>query len=117
MSRTEKLVSGILAFLPLAAFLVYIINFLSFFFEMMPEMSRNDHAEELILPEMFNIILFAIILGIASLGVLVYYIILVINNKLIDSTEKLVWIVIFVFVGMVGYPIYCFLRIQRNIKL
>ena len=114
MSQDNKTVSGILSFLPLAAFIAYMIVFFSFFFNVIPELHRNPDEEEIIFPYLFNIILFAIILGIISLGVLVYFIIHAVNNKAIDSTERLVWILIFIFTGMVGYPIYWYMRIQRN---
>jgi len=115
MAQENKAVSGILSFLPLAAFLVYMFSFLSFIFTAIPELNRHgSNAEELILPNVFNMILFAIILGIVSLGVLVYFIIHAINNKAIDSTERLVWILIFIFTGMIGYPIYWYMRIYRN---
>ena len=115
MAQENKTVSGILSFLPLVAFLVYMFSFLSFMFNVFPQL--NDHgpnAEELILPNVFTMIIFAIILGIVSLGVLVYFIIHAVNNKTIDSTERLVWILIFIFTGMIGYPIYWYMRIYKN---
>ena len=114
MFKDNKTVSGILSFLPLAAFIVYMIVFFSFIFNVMPELHTSPDDEEIIFPYLFNIILFAIILGIVSLGVLIYFIIHAVNNKTIDSTERLVWILIFIFTGMVGYPIYWYMRIQRN---
>jgi len=114
MTQGQKVFTGILAFLPLAAFMAYMISFLGFFLNIIPEMDRNPNAEDYILPEVFNIIIFAIVLGIISLGVLVYFIILAINNKVIDSTERLVWVLIFLFAGIVGYPIYWYMRVQRN---
>lgn len=114
MSQNQKVVTGILSFLPLIAFIAYMIVFFSFFITTLPELHRNPDEEEIIFPYIFNIIIFAVILGIISLGVLVFFIIHTVNNKSIDSTEKLVWILIFIFVGMVGYPIYWYMRIQRN---
>ena len=114
MSQENKTVSGILSFLPLVAFIAYMIVFFSFIFNVMPELDRNPSEEEIIFPYLFNMIIFAIILGIVSLGVLVYFIIHAVNNKTIDGTERLVWILIFIFTGMVGFPIYWYMRIQRN---
>ena len=115
MAQENKTMAGILSFLPLVAFLIYIIVFLNFIFQVMPNMDRHGpNAEELILPNIFSIVLFAIILGIVSLGVLVYFIIHAVNNKTIDSTERLVWILIFIFTGMIGYPIYWYMRIYKN---
>src|SRR5688572_21550764 len=99
MSQENKTVSGILSFLPLVAFIAYMIVFFSFIFNVMPELDRNYDEEEIIFPYLFNMIIFAIILGIVSLGVLVYFIIHAVNNKTIDSTERLVWILIFIFTG------------------
>jgi len=42
---------------------------------------------------------------------LVFFIIHMINNKKLDSTERLVWILVFLFAGVIGYPVYWYLRI------
>ena len=114
MSQGNKTVAGILSFLPFAAFLIYMIAFFGFFLQMAPEITHHGDWEEANYTGFVYIIIFAIVLGIVSIGVLVYFIIHVVNNKQIDSTERLVWILIFIFTGMIGYPIYWYMRILRN---
>lgn len=114
MAQENKTVSGILSFLPLAAFLAYIISFLGFFMPIFVKEIHHEEQVEAFYPGLVYIIIFAIVLGIVSLGALVYFIIHAINNKAIDSTERLVWILIFIFTGMIGYPIYWYMRIYKN---
>jgi hypothetical protein len=48
-----------------------------------------------------------------SAGLLIYFIIHVINNKTIDSTERIIRILVFIFAGMVGFPVYWYMRIWK----
>jgi len=45
---------------------------------------------------------------------LIFYIIHAINNKAIDSNERIIWILIFIFAGMIGFPVYWFMRIWQT---
>ena len=77
-------------------------------------MNHEDALPEIILERIGMIIGFAVLLGMVSLGVKIYFIILAVNNMAIDGTERLVWILIFVFAGLIGYPIYWYMRIWNN---
>lgn len=50
-----------------------------------------------------------------SFGLLIYYIIHVVNNKMIDSNERLIGILVFIFANMIGFPIYWYMRIWRKV--
>jgi len=63
---------------------------------------------------MILIVIFALLMGITSLGCLIYYIIHCINNKYIEGNERIAWILVFVFAGIVGYPIYWYMRIWKD---
>ena len=43
----------------------------------------------------------------------IYYIIQVVNNQALDSTERIIWILVFIFAGMIGYPVYWYMRIWK----
>ena len=113
MSRSGKIFLGVLTFVPFVLFAIYIAVFISFFFEIFRYQSFEPHPEEIpfaIIP----IIVFAVLMGLASLGLLIYYIIHAVNNKKIDSSERLVWILVFLFAGMIGFPIYWYMRIWKE---
>ena len=114
MSPAQKTLSGIAAFIPLISLVVSLIVFLSFFMKMLPFM--NDYYEpapEDFLPDILVIILVALIMSLVMLGVMVYFIIHCINNRYVRSDERIVWILVFIFAGIVGYPIYWFMRILK----
>ena len=113
MSRSGKIFLGILTFLPFVLFAIYIAVFISFFFEIFRNQSAQANPEEIpfaIIP----IIVFAVLMGLATLGLLIYYIIHAVNNKKLDSTERLIWILVFLFAGMIGFPIYWYMRIWKE---
>jgi hypothetical protein len=113
MSRSGKIFLGVLTSLPFVLFAIYIAVFISFFFEIFRYQSVPPYPEEFpfaIIP----IIVFALLMGFATLGLLIYYIIHAVNNKKIDSTERIIWILIFLFAGMIGFPIYWYMRIWKD---
>ena len=76
------------------------------------------HAQYEGLPEsMFRhigiLIAFVMLMGFLHLGLLIYFIINAINNKAVDSTERIVWILVFVFAGTIGFPLYWYMRIWK----
>jgi hypothetical protein len=53
------------------------------------------------------------LLSLTSIGLLVFYIIHVVRHKAIDGNERIVWIILFVFAGMIAFPIYYFMRVLK----
>jgi hypothetical protein len=53
-------------------------------------------------------------MGILSIGLLIFFIMHLIRNKAMDSTERIIWILVFLFAGIVGYPIYWYMRVWKN---
>ena len=58
--------------------------------------------------------LLIILTALLSLGLLIYYIVHVVNNNRIDSTERIIWVLVFVLAGMVGFPVYWYMRIWKQ---
>ena len=57
-----------------------------------------------------GIIIIAIIMAGVSVAALVVFIVHVINNKSLPDNERIVWVLVFFFAGMIGFPIYWFMR-------
>jgi len=94
---------------------IYMVIFFSFFFTMMHHVQQQQPE---LMPEMFfqNIGLvfgFAILMMLCTLGLLIYFIIHVVNNTVIDSTERIIWVLVFIFAGMIGFPVYWYMRIWK----
>lgn len=80
----------------------------------MPSPEHPDVMPEMFFKNMIGTIILLMIAGLSTLGLLIYYIIHVVNNIVIDSNEKIIWILIFIFISMVGFPVYWYLRIWNQ---
>lgn len=113
MSKNSKLALGFVSFMPLI--LVGVIIFM--IFNMFPEFIEWDKYEPEA-RELFTafspIFITGLLTGLVSLGLLIFYIIHLVNNKQIESGERIVWIIVFLFAGTIGYPIYWFIRIWNE---
>ncbi len=117
MSKNKKILIGILSCLPLLLTGFYIYQVIVFFWNFIKEANQVGRTEELIfgdILQMAGIGLSALLLGILSLGVLIYFIIQVINNTQINSDERIIWILVFIFLGMFTFPLYWYLRIWKK---
>ena len=49
-----------------------------------------------------------------SIGLLIFFIMHLLRHKALDSTERIIWILVFLFAGIIGYPIYWYMRIWKD---
>lgn len=118
MTRSQKVFVGILAFLPLIASAIFAVYFFTAFF---PEIMRMEHEHGDVPPEFFfsNMIGFfatVIILVFVQLGLMIYFIIHALNNKRVKNEERIIWVLLFIFVSTIAYPIYWGIRIWPEEK-
>lgn len=113
MAKNKKILLGIVSFLPIILLLIYLGSFMAFFVSVIPQIDHEEEPEFLF-ANMIWIIGFAIIMGIVSLGAFVYFLIHAIRNTNLDSSERLAWILIFIFASIVGYPIYWYMKIWKE---
>ncbi len=112
MKKSTKFWLGILTFIPVIFIGIFIFLFLTLFltniynFESQESNFRVDFFGSMIVSFVFLVIAL-----IVKLGLLIYYVIHVSDNKNNDSTKKIMWILILVFVGTIGSVIYYFMEI------
>ncbi len=111
MSRTQKILLGILTCLPFIFFAIYLTLFLNLFFENI--WYRHAQLEDFFF-RMFPALIFIALMAITKIGLMIYYIIHAVNNPKLDGTERVVWILIFLFVGLLGFPTYWYMRIWKD---
>ncbi len=115
MSKNKKILIGIFSILPLLLFVVYLVSMVTFFIHFFREVAVHGEGPEDFFysgfGNMAGMIVTMVLLGLLSLAVMVYFLVHAINNQSINSEERLVWILVFIFVGMVGFPIYWYLRV------
>ena len=113
MSRTSKVFIGILSILPILVTAgLFITMFLGF------TNSWGDHEPG---PESSMVfgnfrLLFLLMIGlfVFSIGLLIYFIVDVARNKKMDSTERAIWILVFILGGAISYPIYWYIKIWKE---
>ena len=118
MSRSKKVIIGILAFLPLVSAAVFMIYFFATLF---PEILRMEQEHGDVPPEFFfgnmmGFIASVIILVFVQLALMIYFIIHTINNKRVKNEERIIWVLLFIFVSTIAYPIYWGIRIWPDEK-
>jgi len=114
MSTTRKLLLGLLSFLPIVLFIVYLIVFFSFFVSIFGHVHEEDVLPASLAERIAVLVAAIILLAVCSLFLLVYFIVHNINNRAIDNTERIVWVLIFIFAGMIGFPVYWYMRIWKT---
>ena len=113
MSRGTKLFIGILSLLPI----IMLVIFLFYFFNMFPafiEWDNRDPDPKEVFDVIRPIFIYGIGMGLLSIFLLVFFIMHLVRNKKIESTERIIWILVFLFAGMVGYPIYWYMRVWND---
>ena len=119
MSRSKKIFIGILAFLPIISSAVLIIYM---FLNFLPNVMRLEHEysgeipPEAFFVHMTGFILSAVVLGLLHLALMIYFIIHAINNKAVKTEERIIWVLLFIFVNTIAFPIYWSMRIWPEEK-
>ena len=110
MSRSSKIFTGLLSFLPLILSGVLIFQVFALFPQFF-EWDKHEPEPYTVFATITPLFITGILTGVFSLGLLVFFIIHMINNKKLETTERLVWILVFLLAGVIGYPVYWYMRI------
>lgn len=112
MTNSKKVLLGILTFLPFVFIGIFLFLFISLFLSNIYNFENNSGELQIgFYRSMVIAIVFIILAIIIKLGLLIYYIIHLSDNKNNDNTKKITWILILVFVGTIGSVIYYFMEI------
>ncbi len=115
MSKSKKLLLGVLSFLPAVLTFTYVVFFFSIFINVMRTHHHDpETVQELMFQNFAWIMALALLMGACSLALKIYFIVHAINNTFIDGSERIVWILVFVFAGLIGYPVYWYMRIWKE---
>ena len=113
MSRSSKTFIGILSFLPIVLLIIIIIMA----FNLIPQFIAWDRHE----PDFYSVfsfiaplIIVSIIKCLISVGLFVFFLIHMVNHKKMESVEKVIWILTFILAGIIGDPVYWYMRILNE---
>lgn len=115
LNHVQKIVLGVFTFLPFLLFPIFLWKFfhtigMSMFFD-----HSGADGREFILP----ILSFAVPMILGAIGALtltIFYIVHVILNRSLEPSEQILWILLFIFFGLLAFPAYWIIRIWNNPK-
>lgn len=113
MTKSGKIALGLITFLPFLFLVMFLVKIFSIIMYAVNN-GGNFDEKEMLFNQIAPMIIYIILFSVLSLGLLVYYIVHLVNNKVADSTEKVVWVLLFIFFGIIVFPVYWYLRVWRN---
>lgn len=108
----SKSLSALLALLPLAGMAIYLFVFIRLMTVVFSHQDDPEAINGFMMQHMSTLIGAGFLLFILTVGALVYFIIHVVNNKNVEGTERIIWILVFVFAGVIAFPVYWIIRIR-----
>ena len=118
MIRNTKILLGVLSVIPLITLAIYFIFFIRFFFKIASEAEGPTQFEDpsAFLTVFLPIILVLIIGSLVGLFLFVYFIICSIKDVSATENDKLLWVLLLIFLSYLVFPIYWYIRIWDNPK-
>jgi hypothetical protein len=115
LNHVQKIVLGIFTFLPFLLFPIFLWQLFHTIGSTLFLDSHEADPGEFVLPVLSFI--FPIILSaIGALALTIFYIVHVVLNKNLEPSEQILWILLFIFFGILAFPAYWIIRIWNNPK-
>ena len=114
LTKIQKVILGIFTLLPFIFFPIICWQIFHFVVEMIALDKRGDPEAADILLGVFSFAIPIIMVSLLSIGLLIFYIVHAISNKKLENLERLVWVLLFVFFGIIAFPIYWLMRIWNS---
>ena len=80
------------------------------------EHGHGDVTPEFFFSNMMGFIAWVIALVFVQLGLMIFFIIHAMNNKRVKNEERIIWVLVFIFAGAIGFSIYWGIRIWPEEK-
>jgi hypothetical protein len=116
MSKNAKIFLGVLTLLPVMSLFYYLWAFISLFSQI--NRFHNGGAPDanaLSFDDGFFTMLIVLAISVIfSIGLLIYYIIHAVNNKKLSDNDRMMWIVLFIFIANIAFMIYFVLKIWQD---
>lgn len=114
MSKQLKIYLGIVTIFPIVFIIIYTIYFFGMFASVFRESMQHSGPPTFLLGNMGEMLIWMALTIVTTLGLLIYYMVHIMNNRQLDSTERLIWILIILLANVVGYPVYWYLKIWKQ---
>jgi formate/nitrite transporter FocA (FNT family) len=115
MSKNKKIILGVLTLLPIVFLVLYFLSFIFLFLGIFNSAQNQTEPDvNFFIGNFIFMFLLIFIAVIAALGTMIYYIIHITNNTTFDSNQRLMWILILVFAGLIGNAVYWYMYIWKE---
>lgn len=111
-TQTGKLSIGLLTILPVVFIVLFVMGLLGGVHRSEELIASNDPVVFL-MPLGYSVFMF-ILAMVTNLAVFIYYLIHIINNIRLDSSQRLVWVFVICLAGALGCLIYWLFQIWRE---
>jgi hypothetical protein len=119
LTKNQKVLLGIIHFLPIIGFAVYFIFFFSIFFSNIQNLENNvgQTSQIMFFKNIIGAFVILIFTLLISIGIKIFDIIHLIKSNKNDYGNKiLMWILLFIFVGVISEIVYYFIEILPEKK-
>lgn len=113
-SKAQKIVLGIFTFLPFITFPFIFLEIFKFVINVIATSKGGEPEITDILISIASFIVPIILLALLSLALLIFYIVHAVSNKKVEPIEQLIWVLLFIFFGIISFPIYWLMRIWNT---
>jgi len=116
MSSGSKTILGILTFLPIVFGMVFFVGYIFFIKDMVLNIPPDNDPQVFFRQYFMHLFNPAVITGfigyiLLHFGLMIWYIIHVVKNGTRTEGEKVMWILLFIFIGTIGNIIYFLVKI------
>jgi hypothetical protein len=114
LSKAQKIILGVFTFLPFIVLPIILWQVVHMILEIIRISESGEPEPGQILTAVFTFIVPIVLLGFGCLVLLIFYIVHAVINKKLEPAEQLLWILLFIFFGIIAFPIYWVVRIWNN---
>jgi hypothetical protein len=114
LSKVQKIVLGIFTVLPFILFPIIFWQVFHMIIDIVRMSEQGEPEASQIVMAVFSFLVPILLLTFGCLALLIFYIVHAISNKKLEPAEQLLWVLLFIFFGIIAFPIYWFVRIWNN---
>ena len=114
LTKTQKIILGIFTLMPFIFFPIIFWQVFQFILEMIALNKDSDPEAADILLAIFSFAFPIVLVSLLSIALLIFYIVHAVSNKKLESIEQLMWVLFFIFFGIIAFPIYWLMRIWNS---
>ena len=116
INRNQNIVLGIFTFLPFILFPIIFIQVFGFVINLIATSEHSEPEATDVLLGISSFLVPIILASLLSLALLIFYIVHAATNKKLEGVEQLMWILLFIFFGIIAFPIYWLMRVWNTSK-